>query len=306
MKSTPASAKPAAPLSAGRPAGSGAAFEILAPAAQTVPLVFSSPHSGRDYAPELLAQSRLDPLTLRRSEDSYVDELFAAAPEHGAPLLRALFPRVFVDPNREALELDPAMFSDALPAEANATSPRVAAGLGSIARVVASGEEIYGRKLTRAEAEARLDRYWRPYHTALQELLAGTRRRFGHVLLIDCHSMPSVGGPMERDAGDRRLDFVLGDCHGRSCAPALTDRVEAILKADGFRVERNAPYAGGYVTQHYGRPAEGLHTLQIEVNRALYMDEATYERRPGFAALQRAIGRLIGELARIERTAFAA
>jgi N-formylglutamate amidohydrolase len=284
MKPAPASAKPAAPLPTDRRSGK-TAIEIVAPVAQTVPLVFSSPHSGRDYPAEFLAQSRLDPLTLRRSEDSYVDELFAAAPGHGAPLLRALFPRVFVDPNREALELDPAMFSDPLPANANANSPRVAAGLGSIARVVASGEEIYARKLSLAEAEARLDRYWRPYHAALEELLATSRRRFGHVLLIDCHSMPSVGGPMERDAGDRRLDFVLGDCHGRSCAPALTDRVEAILRADGFRVERNAPYAGGYVTQHYGRPAEGVHTLQIEVNRALYMNEANYERRPGFAAL---------------------
>ena len=305
MKSAPASAKPASPLPAHRKSGE-AVIEIMAPVVQTVPLVFSSPHSGRDYPAEFLAQSRLDPLTLRRSEDSYVDELFAAAPEHGAPLLRALFPRVFVDPNREALELDPAMFSDPLPANANTNSPRVAAGLGSIARVVASGEEIYGRKLPLAEAEARLDRYWRPYHAAIEDLLATSRRRFGHVLLIDCHSMPSVGGPMERDAGDRRLDFVLGDCHGRSCAPALTDRVEAILQADGFRVERNAPYAGGYVTQHYGRPAEGVHTLQIEVNRALYMNEANYERRPGFAGLQRAIGQLIAQLAQLERTAFAA
>jgi N-formylglutamate amidohydrolase len=305
MTSAPASAKPAAPPSADRTSGE-AAIEILAPSVQTVPLVFSSPHSGRDYSASFLAQSRLDPLTLRRSEDSYVDELFASAPEHGAPLLRALFPRVFVDPNREALELDPAMFSDALPPGANANSPRVVAGLGSIARVVASGEEIYAHKLTLAEAQARLERYWRPYHAAIEELLLVSRRRFGHVLLVDCHSMPSVGGPMERDAGDRRLDFVLGDCHGRSCAPTLTDRVEAILQAEGYRVERNAPYAGGYVTQHYGRPADGVHTLQIEVNRALYMNEANYERRPGFAALQSAISRLIAQLAQLERTAFAA
>jgi N-formylglutamate amidohydrolase len=305
MTSAPANATLAASLSADRTSGE-AVIEILAPATQTVPLVFSSPHSGRDYPAEFLAQSRLDPLTLRRSEDSYVDELFAAAPEHGAPLLRALFPRVFVDPNREMFELDPAMFSEPLPAEANPNSPRVAAGLGSIARVVASGEEIYARKLTLAEAQTRLDRYWRPYHAAIEELLAVSRRRFGHVLLIDCHSMPSVGGPMERDAGDHRLDFVLGDCHGRSCAPALTDHVEAILRTEGFRVERNAPYAGGYVTQHYGRPAEAIHTLQIEVNRALYMNEADYQRRPGFAALQRAIARLIAQLAQLEHTAFAA
>ncbi|MFZ5789299.1 MAG: N-formylglutamate amidohydrolase [Pseudomonadota bacterium] len=305
MSPSPASAAPLDRTAGNRPIEIRP-FEILAPAAQTVPLVFASPHSGHDYPAELLSITRLDMATLRRSEDSYVDELFAAAPEHGAPLLRALFPRVFVDPNREALELDPAMFSDPLPAAANTTSPRVVAGLGSIARVVSSGEEIYARKLSFAEAEARLERFWRPYHAALGDLVQSTWRRFGYCLLIDCHSMPSIGGPMERDAGDRRLDFVLGDCHGRSCAPALTQRVEAILTAQGYRVERNAPYAGGYVTQHYGRPAEGIHALQIEVNRALYMDETTYERRAGFAALKRALGALIAELARLEHTAFAA
>lgn len=305
MTPSPASAAPLDRTDANRPPEIRP-FEILAPAAQTVPLVFASPHSGHDYPAELLAATRLDMATLRRSEDSYVDELFAAAPDHGAPLLKALFPRVFVDPNREALELDPAMFSDSLPAAANTNSPRVAAGLGSIARVVSSGEEIYARKLAFAEAKERLERCWRPYHAALGDLVQSTCRRFGHCFLIDCHSMPSIGGPMERDAGDRRLDFVLGDCHGRSCGPALTARVEAILARSGYRVERNAPYAGGYVTQHYGRPAEGVHTLQIEINRALYMDETTYERRAGFAGLKRALGALIAELAQLERTAFAA
>jgi len=281
-------------------------FEVLAPDAQGVPLVFSSPHSGNVYPPAFVAASRLDPLTLRRSEDSYVDELFGAAPTLGAPLLRALFPRAFVDPNREAMELDPAMFEDALPPDAKVATPRVVAGLGSIARVVATGEEIYGHKLRFAEARDRLDRFYRPYHGALEELVHATRRRFGHCLLIDCHSMPSVGGPMERDAGDARVDVVLGDCHGRSCAPLVTSHVEGLLMRQGLRVARNTPYAGGYVTQLYGRPAEGLHALQIEINRALYMDEASYQRSAGFERIREAMAGLIGGLAALERTAFAA
>lgn len=281
-------------------------FALLAPSAQTVPLVFASPHSGSAYPPDFVAASRLDRMTLRRSEDSYVDELFGAAPAHGAPLLCALFPRAFVDPNREALELDPAMFEDALPEGAKVATPRVVAGLGSIARVVATGEEIYARKLSYAEARDRLDRYYRPYHRALEELVHATRRRFGHCLLIDCHSMPSVGGPLERDAGDARVDIVLGDCHGRSCAPLVTSHVEGLLLRQGLRVARNAPYAGGHVTQFYGRPAEGLHALQIEINRALYMDEASYVRGPGFERVCEAMTGLIRGLAALERTAFAA
>jgi N-formylglutamate amidohydrolase len=281
-------------------------FEVLAPAVQKAPLVFASPHSGTAYPPDFVAASRLDPVTLRRSEDSYVDELFAAAPDHGAPLLRALFPRAFVDPNREALELDPGMFEDALPAAAMTATPRVVAGLGSIARVVATGEEIYARKLSFSEARERLEMYYRPYHRALEELVLATRRRFGHCLLVDCHSMPSVGGPMERDAGDQRVDVVLGDCHGRSCAPLLTSHVEALLARRGLRVARNAPYAGGYVTQYYGRPVEGLHALQIEINRGLYMDETSFERSAGFEPVRSLITELVAELARIERTAFAA
>jgi N-formylglutamate amidohydrolase len=279
---------------------------VLAPAVQKAPLVFASPHSGTAYPPDFVAASRLDPVTLRRSEDSYVDELFAAAPDHGAPLLRALFPRAFVDPNREALELDPGMFEDALPAAAMTATPRVVAGLGSIARVVATGEEIYARKLSFSEARERLENYYRPYHRALEELVLATRRRFGHCLLVDCHSMPSVGGPMERDAGDQRVDVVLGDCHGRSCAPLLTSHVEALLARRGLRVARNAPYAGGYVTQYYGRPVEGLHALQIEINRGLYMDETSFERSAGFEAMRALMTELVAELARLERTAFAA
>jgi N-formylglutamate amidohydrolase len=268
-------------------------FALRRPAQQTMPVVFASPHSGVDYPAEFLAAARLDRQSLRRSEDTFVDELFAAAPAAGAPLLSALFPRAFVDANREALELDPQMFEDDLPPEANTESPRVAAGLGMIARVVASGEEIYRRKLRVAEALGRIERYYRPYHAMLADLITETKRRFGACVLIDCHSMPSVGGPMERDAGRERVDMILGDCRGTSCAAALTDRVEAALRHLGYAVGRNNPYSGGFVTQHYGRPGEEIHALQIEINRALYMDEAALVRGPGFARLAADMGRLV-------------
>lgn len=281
-------------------------MEVLMPAVQTMPVVFASPHSGMNYPPEFLAASRLDPLSLRKSEDSFVDEIFAAAPAYGAPLIRALFPRAFVDPNREPFELDPTMFEDELPTYANVNSPRVAAGLGTIARLVASGEEIYSRKLRFADAKERIDRYYRPYHEALRHTLLATRRRFGFCLLLDCHSMPSIGAPMERDAGRIRVDFVLGDCHGTSCAPWVIDEVERLLRRQGYTVARNAPYSGGFITQHYGRPSEGIHALQIEINRALYMDEAAIQRCPGFDALRHGMTELIRNLGAIGLTAAAA
>ncbi len=287
---------PMAPPLTSPPANDRAPFALRRPALQTMPVVFASPHSGVDYPAAFLAAARLDRQSLRRSEDAFVDELFAAAPDAGAPLLSALFPRAFVDANREALELDPQMFEDALPPEANTESPRVAAGLGMIARVVASGEEIYGRKLRVAEAIARIEGYWRPYHAMLGDLIAETKRRHGACVLIDCHSMPSVGGPMERDAGRERVDIVLGDCRGTSCALALTDRVESALRQLGYAVARNNPYSGGYVTQHYGRPGEEVHALQIEINRALYMDESDLTRGPGFARLAADMGKLVRAL----------
>jgi N-formylglutamate amidohydrolase len=189
------------------------------------------------------------------------------------------------------------MFADALPAGANTASPRVAAGLGVIPRIVATGEEIYGRKLSFAEAAERIRRYWRPYHAALAAEIEATRRRFGICLLIDCHSMPSAGcGPQDRDRGWERVDFVLGDCRGGACAPMVTDQVEATLRRLGYTVLRNNPYSGGYVTQHYGRPAEGVHALQIEVNRGLYLDEVSLRRAPGFQHLAADIGELIRSL----------
>jgi len=272
-------------------------LEVLQPQSQTVPLVFASPHSGTKYPPSFVAASRLDPVALRRSEDCFVDRLFAAAPEQGAPLLRALFPRAFIDPNREPFELDPAMFEDALPSYANTASARVAAGLGTIARVVTNGQEIYRDKLRFAEAAERIGTYYRPYHRALQDLLEGTRRRFGCYLLVDCHSMPSVGGPMDPDAGRGRADFVIGDCFGSSCEDVVAATIEKSLRDMGYTVLRNRPYAGGFTTSNYGKPSAGLHAVQIEINRALYMDENKIEAHAGLEPLAGKLAQLIGALA---------
>jgi N-formylglutamate amidohydrolase len=277
-----------------------APFDVLAPVRQTVPFVFASPHSGRVYPQAFLAAARLDPVTLRRSEDAFLDELFAAAPHFGAPLLRAHFPRAYVDPNREAFELDPAMFEDRLPEHCNTASPRVKAGLGTVARVVTSGEEIYRGKLSYADALDRVERLYRPYHAELARLIAATRRRFGACVLIDCHSMPSIGGPMDQDPGAKRVDMVLGDAHGNACAPAVTDEAERILVSLGFMVARNVPYAGGYTTRHYGRPGDGVHALQVEINRALYMDERAVARSPGLPGLAATLARFVERLVRLD------
>lgn len=261
---------------------------LSAPETQTLPLVFASPHSGRDYPADFVAQSRLDMDGLRKSEDGFVDRIFDFTPGIGAPLLCALFPRAFVDPNREAYELDPEMFSDVLPAHANTTSSRVAAGLGTIARVVSSGEEIYRDKLTFAEAEARIGRFYRPYHHALEKLVKATRAEFGHCILVDCHSMPSVGlSTTGRQDASRRADFVLGDVYGSACAPAITDRLEETLREQGYLVARNTPYSGGFTTRHYGQPHTGVHAIQIEISRHLYMDETTFTATPYLDALAR-------------------
>ncbi len=268
---------------------------VLRPSQQTMPIVFASPHSGRCYPDELLAASRLDALSLRRSEDSFVDELFAAAPAHGAPLVTATFPRAWCDANREAWELDPAMFADKLPGWVNTGSARVGAGLGTIARVVASGEAIYRGKLAFADAERRVRTCWQPFHDALGAIVAETQTAFGGCLLIDCHSMPTHGHVSR--AGTKPADFVLGDAHGTACLPSALRLVEGLLTAQGFSVRRNEPYAGGYITRHYGRPREGVQALQIEIARDLYMDEARIERRPDFANVQAAVTRLIAGLA---------
>ncbi len=264
-------------------------LRVHRPLRQTAPLVFASPHSGRHYPAAFVAAARLDALGLRRSEDSFVDELFAEAPAYGAPLLAARFPRAYCDVNREAWELDPAMFEDALPAWVNTTSARVSAGLGTIARVVATGEAIYRERLRFAEAERRVHTCWQPFHDTLAALIDATRASFAACLLVDCHSMPAAGG--------RSADFVLGDAHGTACCPALARAAERVLTDMGYTVRRNDPYAGGFITRHYGRPREQVHALQIEIARGLYMDEARVEPLPRFAAVRHHVNVLIGHLA---------
>jgi N-formylglutamate amidohydrolase len=286
LQPAPPSAPPDAP----------APYEVVGPAAPERPLVHASPHSGRLYPPELLAASALDSAAIRRSEDAWVDELVAGAPASGGCLIKALYARAWVDVNREPYELDQAMFEDELPEFARSRTARAAAGLGSIARIVAEGQEIYARKLTFAEAAGRIEAVHAPYHLALAGLLERARARFGGALLIDWHSMPSgVAGP-----GRRAPDVVLGDRFGAACAGGVTRWVERELEARGYVVARNTPYAGGWAATIYGRPAEGLHALQIEINRALYMNEATLEPSLGAKVLKRDLDRLFAGMAALD------
>lgn len=252
-------------------------FRLERPARQRVPFVFASPHSGRSYPDSLLARTRLDATMLRRSEDAFVDELFAGAIDMGAPLLAAQFPRAFLDVNRGPAELDVGMFDSALGVPVDAPSARVTAGLGVIPRIVRDGAEIYRGKLKSGEADARLEQLYRPYHRALAALMEETRDLFGMAILIDCHSMPSALSVP---------DIVLGDRYGASAAPALTAHAEAAFLREGFSVTRNSPYAGGHSTVLYGRVGAGWHALQIEINRALYLDEERIAKRPTFDMLR--------------------
>ena len=282
-------------------------FTILAPELLRSPFVFCSPHSGRIYPKAFLASSRLDAQALRKSEDCFVDELFAGVAHFGAPLIAARFPRAYIDVNREPYELNPELFSEPLPPFANTQSVRVVGGLGTIARIVADSEEIYREPLTVAAALERIDRLYKPFHASLSRLLEDARRRFGVAILIDCHSMPSSSAGQLNAV---RPDFVLGDRFGVSCDGKLTRFLKERLTASGFGVQINRPYAGGFITEHYGRPARGFHALQIEVNRALYMNEAAFEKSKAFDGLRLELsaimGRLIGEFpAMINRQAAA-
>ncbi len=272
-------------------------YAILAPKQPGVPLIFNSPHSGTNYPVDLLAATRLDRISLRRSEDSFVDQLFEDAPHCGAPLLKALFPRAYLDVNREAFELDPLMFEDTLPDHVNTRSLRVAAGFGTIARVVAEGMTIYREKLAFSEAERRVATLYHPYHAAISELLSSSLDQFGCAVLIDCHSMPSLGAP--QISSDRRsADIILGDRYGTSCAPLVSQTIEEVLRDQGYQVMRNSPYAGGYITDCYGRPGRGQHAVQIEINRALYMDENLVVPLQGFARVKDHMSGLIAALSK--------
>jgi N-formylglutamate amidohydrolase len=268
------------------------AFEVREAAAQALPLVLNSPHSGCCYPDRFLAASRLDQKAIRRSEDTYVDELIETAGA-GCPCLKANFPRAWLDVNREPYELDPKMFQGNLPTYANVRSVRVAGGLGTIARIVSETEEIYSRPLDVGEVLARIDAVYKPYHRTLRQLVLRTRATFGVAVLLDCHSMPSTVRGMH---GRARPDIVLGDRYGTSCASELTDFMAQMLTRFGYSVSRNKPYAGGFITEHYGQPARGIHAVQIEFNRSLYMDERTLEKSPRFGTVRADLARLVAAL----------
>lgn len=271
-------------------------FTVMEPAEQRVPFVFNSPHSGRNYTPQFLSGVKLNRSAIRRSEDFRMDDLFACAPAQGCPLLVANFPRAFVDVNREPYELDPAMFEDELPDFVNTRSSRVSGGLGTVARIVSETEEIYDRKLTVEEAFERIETVYKPYHSTLRRLIAKTHSRFGYSVLVDCHSMPSAkGGNTRRE----RPDIVVGDRYGTSCAQKITWAVAEFLAELGYDVEINKPYAGGFITQHYGRPENGLHAVQIEINRSLYMNEARLEKNNRFEQTSRDMAVFISRIVAI-------
>jgi N-formylglutamate amidohydrolase len=271
-------------------------FEILEPAEWRGPVVFNSPHSGCVYPRAFLAASRLDLAILRRSEDTFVDELALGVVRRGYPLMRAYFPRCYVDVNREPYELDPRMFDGRLPSFANTRSMRVAGGLGTVARVVGDAQEIYEQRIPVDDAIRRIEGLYKPYHRALRRLFTRVHRDFGAAILIDCHSMPSTAGLRDERP---RSDVVLGDRYGTSCVGAVAETAETTLRAQGYSVSRNKPYAGGFITEHYGNPAAGLHAVQLELNRALYMDERRFERSAAFHRLASDLETLAVNLAAI-------
>ncbi len=269
-------------------------FIVRRPSRQTTPMVFCSPHSGRVYPSAFLAATQLDPQTLRRSEDCYVDELFASAVDVGAPLIAAQFPRAYLDVNREPYELDPELFHDPLPDFANSQTMRVVGGLGTIARIVSDTEEIYNGQLPLEIGLERIERLYKPFHAELRELIEHTRETFGYAVLIDCHSMPSSSSNYPAAA---RPDFVIGDRFGTSCDARVTRVVRDTLAGLGRQVQLNRPYAGGFITEYYGQPSHGVHAIQIEINRGLYLDERRLKRSRNFSELQRLLEAFCQQLA---------
>jgi N-formylglutamate deformylase len=272
------------------------AFDVYSPADAGSCVVFASPHSGRDYAETFGTSSLLDDLTLRSSEDAFVDQLFGDAPEFGAHFIKARVPRAFLDLNRAADELDPALIEGV---RRQGHNPRVASGLGVIPRVVANGRVIYSGKLSMREAQDRIDRYWHPYHRRLQGLLDKAARHHGQSVLIDCHSMPHEAMDGVSRAGLKRPDVVLGDRFGAAAGGEVVDRVEAAFASAGFVVTRNAPFAGAYITQAYGRPLRAQHAVQVEIDRSLYMDERLVRPNANFEAVRLALRDVVAEIAQI-------
>jgi N-formylglutamate deformylase len=272
------------------------AYEVLHPEKRTSCVVFASPHSGRDYPWSFLRKSVLDDHTIRSSEDAFVDQLFDIAPRFGAPLLKAGAPRAYLDLNRSAEELDPAVIEGV---RRQGHNPRISSGLGVIPRVVANGRAIYRGKITLQEAERRIELYWKPYHRMLQKLLDEALQYHGQAVLIDCHSMPHEAMDGMARGGMARPDVVLGDRFGAAAGSAVMEEVEAAFAAAGFTVARNAPFAGAYVTQAYGRPSRNQHAIQVEIDRSLYMDEHLIRPNADFEATRARLGAVIDEIATI-------
>ena len=279
------------------------AYVLTRPARRMSSLIFASPHSGREYSQDFLGRVVLDRRAIRSSEDAFVDQLFAAAPGLGAPLLAARAPRAYIDLNRAADELDPGVIDGIARAPHN---PRISSGLGVIPRVVAGGRAIYRGKLSLTEAEARIRRFWHPYHQALGALVEETLAAFGEAVLIDCHSMPHEAIEAHTRPGQPRPEVVLGDRYGATAGGAVMDRVEAAFAAAGLRVARNSPFAGAYVAQAYGRPSRGVHVVQVEIARALYMDEVRVEPLAGFEGFRELISGVVAELVQPPGVALAA
>ncbi len=277
---------------------SNPAYDLALPAARTTSVIFASPHSGRDYSEAFLSSTVLDAAEIRSSEDAFIDQIYADVPDFGAPLLTAKAPRAFLDLNRGTDELDAALIGGVRRVSQN---PRVASGLGVIPRVVANGRHIYRGKLTLEEAHNRITQYWRPYHDQLQALIDESHRDFDEAILIDCHSMPHEAMENLDPDPNKRPQIVLGDRFGAAASGLIVDRVEAAFAAAGFRVARNMPFAGAYIAQQYGRPSRRQHAVQIEMDRALYMDEAALTPHAGFDDFRSVLTGVIAEIAEIGR-----
>lgn len=273
-------------------------FTLSYPPKRTTSVVFASPHSGRDYSRKFLNETVLDEKTIRSSEDAFVDQLFNAAPDFGAPLLAARVPRAYVDMNRAADELDPAVIEGATQRGHN---PRISSGLGVIPRVVAGGRAIYRGKISRAEADTRLHAAWEPYHNTLRSLLAESEETFGEAILIDCHSMPTEAIGAITASKAPRPDVVLGDRFGAAASEEIVGQIEAAFEKAGLRVARNTPFAGAYVAQTYGRPSRQRHVVQIEIDRALYMDERNIQPNAHFADFCDVMTSVVAEITEIGR-----
>ena len=278
----------------------GESFRLTRPVRQLTSVIFSSPHSGREYPADFLAASPLNAMALRSSEDAYVDRLFARAPLFGAPLLCARAPRAYIDLNRGSDELDPAVVEDVARAAHN---PRISSGLGVIPRVVAGGRAIYAGKIPRTEAEARIDRHWRPWHETLHNLVTQTHASFGEAILIDCHSMPHEAIETHARPGQPLPEVVLGDRFGAAASREVVEQIETIFATAGFRTARNSPFAGAYIAQAYGHPVSRKHVVQIEIDRALYLDERKVEPLANFSSFCLRINRVVAEIAQIGRRA---